>query len=128
MSEMSFVAAVRFKQPNITRDHTLLDKLNSIFGKEPDEVDESDGFIDYVRYEPKNNNGFTATLMNKDILYIDYILDESNECYDINLDISRDRLSSILDQASKLGIDASDYKIKVLYYYNGGCAGLSEVE
>ncbi len=91
-------------------------------------MDEFDGIVEYIRYAPENNDGFTVNLIGDSTLYVDYIISEERDCNDINVDINKERLEEIVQKAEALGLDVSDYKIKVLYYYNGGCAGLGEVE
>ena len=128
MSEMSLAVAVRFKQGSVSRDESLVEKLKAIFGKDADDFSEYDGVVEEINYESKNNDGFTANIVGKEnVLYIDYIISQKRECYDINVNLTKEDLEKIVEKAKNLGILTEEYHIKILYYYNGGCAGLSEV-
>lgn len=126
MSEMELNVAVRFslKCANTSK---IVSDLTRAFGKEPDEIEEYNGVVEYFRYDHKKNDGFAVHVIGDEV-FADYILAEGQEHYDINIDITDEDLNNIVSIANKKGLEYTNYKIKILYFYNGGCAGLSEVK
>jgi len=126
MSEMELNVAIRFTlEPLDTKN--IVSELTKIFGKAPNELEEYDGVVEYFRYDYKKNDGFAVHVIGEEI-FADYILKEGNEEYDINLDITDNDIKRIISLANEKGLKYSSYKIKVLYFYNGGCAGLAEIK
>jgi len=77
-------------------------------------------------YDPDKNDGFTVRCPNN-VLYIDYELDECDP-FGFDIELTDKDIKHVLKLfKDKFGIK-QDWKLKVLYFYNGGCAGLSEVE
>jgi hypothetical protein len=127
MSGMEVDAAVRFKIKEVENLQEGYKLAVEMFGKEPDEIERYDGEVEYIRYDPILNDGFTANFPNK-VFYIDYIFQDLDE-YGFNFDLTQKDFKDILtlfkNKFQEYGIKG---RLKVLYYYNGGCAGLSEVE
>lgn len=125
MSEMQIQAAMRFNLGKFETKNTI-EELTKIFGKSPDTVEEYDGNVEYFEYDPKLNDGFAVRIIN-DILYADYMILDEDDQGGFDLDITKERIEDILSKINAKGLSYSSYKIKVLYFYNGGCAGLSEI-
>lgn len=127
MSEMVLEAAVRFKvyeNVSMAQAHA---RCVSLFKKEPDYIDEWKGDIQNFEYHSDQNDGFEVH-MPGNALYIDYMLSSDKEVFDLDLNITQDQINEIAVKFyDKFGF-VTDWKIKVLYFYNGGCAGISEVE
>ena len=133
MSEMELEIVVRFEvEPNAQskdKNKSVVDYAKEWFQKEPDFVED-----DYIEYDPDKNNGWTITQID-DKIFIDYMVTNEIDCYDIDQDITQSDLQTCaLDFVYKFvkGNEnnpiVKNQKLKVLYYYNGGCAGTSEVE
>lgn len=125
MSDMELVIAVRFELKSIDKNNTI-PELTKIFGKPPDDFEEYDGVVDYFHYNKKDNDGFEVNLIGSR-LFADYIIADDGG-YGTNVDITDEDISKIILLAKQKGLNYLNYKIKVLYFYNGGCAGLSEVK
>lgn len=78
-----------------------------------------------------NNEGFTFSLF-ADRLYLDYFVSSEYEQSDFEIDITQEFLNEmaekIIHKFSSLVPFIESTKLKILQYYNGGCAGVSEVE
>ena len=127
MSEMSLVIAVRFPQGEVDPNIPLLEQLINIMGKIPDVLEEYNGSIDYFSYDLTKSDNFEVNIYNKKI-YVDYIIKQERDCSDIHIDIEVGELQKIVELAELKGFNISNYKLKIFYYYNGGCSGLNEVD
>lgn len=136
MSSMKLEAAVRFTHTrDIPQKDMTLDFITNIMGSPPTDYDTDDeGYLNYFTYTPNNHKdsikGLWLPNYINGTLYIDYMLTDSKEddCgfdFDITLEEFKDIQNKYL---YKFGFLRADYKFKILYYYNGGCAGLCEVE
>ena len=96
-------------------------------------------YDDEVYYDHKQHDNFTCNLVG-DKLFIDYIFQNERDCYDINLDITGEQFEKVAAKFAQRFVLTEDMKdsrpdhpiimsekVKVLYFYNGGCAGLAEV-
>ena len=133
MSEMELEIVVRFEvEPNPDskdKNKSVVDYAKEWFQKEPNFVDD-----DYVEYDPDDNNGWTINQID-DKIFIDYMIANERHCYEIDQDITQSDLQTCaLDFVYKFvkGNEnnpvVKNQKLKVLYFYNGGCGGTSEVE
>jgi hypothetical protein len=129
MSEMIMAVAVRFYQGEYKKDKTLLEVLRNFFNAEPTDVDyyEDTDTVEYVAYDPQKFNNFCCHMVNNK-LFIDYMISGKDDAYGCDITLKIEDIKNIINKAENMGIKINDYRFKVLYYYNGGCAGLSEVE
>ena len=135
MSSMQTQIAMRFEvQPNknqIDENKTVGDYGKEWFQKEPDFVDEDDGFVEYL---PEKNDNWTMNVIG-DKIFLDYMMEEQKEVFDINKDIRHEDMQlcalSFVDKFVK-GNESHpvvvDQKLKILYFYDGGTSGLPETE
>lgn len=127
MSDMSLVVAVRFEQGKVNPNERLLNQITTIMGREPDQLEEyDDGELDYFSYDLTKTDNFELNIF-KETIFVDYIIKKERSCFNINLDIKQDELNKIVKMAESKGFKTEGYRLKVFYYYNGGCSGLNEV-
>jgi len=100
------------------------------FKKSADVVDGGDDYdLDYFVYYPKFNDGFTVNFPNN-VMYIDYMFNDTDD-RGIDIDITKEMVDDVLKKFEKKFLadpEHFEWKLKVFYYYNGGCAGICEVE
>lgn len=126
MSDMQLQIAIRFEIGNFENKNEAFKKAKEIMQREPDEVDEWDGNVDYFCYEITKDNKFTINFPEK-TLFLDYMINEERDSYGIDENITLEDIQKVQDKVKSMGVEYKSCKLKVLYFYNGGCAGISEV-
>ena len=126
MSEMVLASAIRFKVGKTETRKEAFDLIVNLFGKPPEETYEFDGVVESFEYDPEKNDGFTAQII-EDNLYVDYMLKERDPCDGLDINLTKKFLDEIVGKFMHKFDMAPDWKVKILYYYNGSCAGLCEV-
>lgn len=121
---MKVAAAIRFKISEDISIEGAYEIAKNMFGKEPDDIDKWDDQVDYFYYNPANNDGFTVNVPDN-IMYVDYMFDLDGYGFDLN--INQNELNMILSKFYWKFNKMFDWKLKVFYFYDGGCAGLAEV-
>ena len=129
MSEMNLDVVVRVPvhSPNDAWDYDNARNFCSVF-------------IEPVEYggdfEFETHRGFTFSYFG-DRLYLDYYITDGLIEYDFDVNVSLSMLDEFIDSFNELWKEERDlielvafdeWKVKVLYYYNGGCAGAREIE
>lgn len=124
MSYMCSAIALRAIQDiNLT---DLYETAKAVYGREADSISKkykSDD-VSYFKYE--GNNPISAYEI-KGKVCLDYILVENIDVDYINESIDVKRINKIKNWMRKSGFNVNNVSIKVIYYHNGGCAGLCEV-
>jgi len=126
MSNTKLQIAIRFNQGAVTGGQEFLDDLEKMLDKKVEYSEFEDNILKSVGFDYAEKE-FSASIID-DNLYIDYVLVNETDSFDFDFDISKKKIKKIVNLAQNLGFDTSSYKIKILQYDNGGCAGLSEVE
>lgn len=124
MSYMCSAIAIRAMQEKSISE--LYEIAKSVFGKEAESVSKKYGSeeISYFKYE--NKNPITAYEI-KGKICLDYILNDNVDVDYINESIDLKKINKIKNWLKKSGFDVNNVSIKIIYYHNGGCAGLCEV-
>lgn len=124
MSYMCSAIAIRAIQDKKISE--LYEIAKNAYGKETDDVSKKYGSdeISYFKYEKEHP--ISVYEINGKIC-LDYILVDNVDVDFINESIDLKKINKIKSWMKKSGFEIKDISIKVIYYHNGGCAGLCEV-
>lgn len=125
MSYMCLGIAVRAIQ-DMSIDDVYIIAEKAYGRKADDESTKYKGGLSYFKYENEKNNIKVYEIEGK--VCLDYIIKDEIDVSFINETLSFKNLASIKRWLKKSGFDVKDLSFKVLYYHNGGCAGLCEVK
>lgn len=126
MSNSKLQVAIRFDQGEVTGGRELLENLEEMFEKKSEYSEFDNNILTSVGFD-YDEKEFSASIIANN-LYIDYVIANETDSFDFDINISKKKIKKIVNLAQNLGFETSSYKIKILQYDNGGCAGLSEVE
>lgn len=124
MSYMCSAIAIRAIQEKSISE--LYEISKSVFGEEANDISKkyNSEEISYFKYEGKHP---IAVYEIKGKICLDYILNENTDVDYINESIELKKVNKIKSWLKKSGFDVKNVSIKIIYYHNGGCAGLCEV-
>jgi hypothetical protein len=124
MSAMCYTSAIRSPQSKSVHDLYLLAVV--AYGCEPDDK-EGDEQVKYFKYENGKHNISVYKVYNGTVC-VDYILEDKYDAYEVDATVSLKKISQVKKWMKGAGFDISDICVKVVYYHNGGCAGLCEIK
>lgn len=124
MSYMCSSIAIRAIQEKSISE--LYEIAKNVFDEEANDVSKKykSEEISYFKYENKHP---IAVYEIKGKICLDYILNDNVDVDYINESIDLKKVNKIKNWLRKSGFDVSNVSIKIIYYHNGGCAGLCEV-
>lgn len=132
MSSMQLQVHVRFPLGKVDDVQEAYDKVVPMFGKDPDDVDIWNNEVMGFYYKADQNDGFTVNRP-ENKLFIDYVItDKSDDDLYINYDFAigeeNDQLTEIVNKyKERFGEPEATPRLRIFYFYNGGCYGLGEV-
>lgn len=124
MSAMCSASAIRSAQSKSVHDLYLL--AVAAYGREPDDKDDDDK-VKYFKYENDKHNISVYKVYGGEVC-VDYILEKKYDAYQVDATVSLKKINQVKKWMKSLGFDVSGICVKVVYYYNGGCAGLCEIK
>lgn len=124
MSAMCYASAIRSVQSKSVHDLYLL--AVAAYGREPDDKD-GDEKVKYFKYENDKHNISVYKVYGGDVC-VDYILENEYDAYQVDATVSLKKINQVKKWMKSVGFDVSDICVKVVYYHNGGCAGLCEIK
>lgn len=124
MSAMCYALAIRSAQSKSVHDLYLL--AVAAYGREPDDTD-GDEKVKYFKYENDKHNISVYKVYGGDVC-VDYILETKYDAYEVDATVSLKKINQVKKWMKSVGFDVSDICVKVVYYHNGGCAGLCDIK
>ena len=132
MSEMNLDVAVRAFQKNKTVPEIYKQiKSNHLF-----KIDDCDS---YYRSFDENEDSIYHFIFNSEDLdirmrvieiekkvFFDFLLSEDSDGYSIDETFTPSQFEVYKKILNDLNLESEDLRFRVFYYYNGGCAGLTE--
>lgn len=132
MSEMNLEVAVRAFQKNKTVPEIYKQiKSNPLF-----KIDDCDN---YYRSFDENEDSIYHFIFNSEDLdirmrvieiekkvFFDFLLSEDSDGYSIDETFTPSQFEVYKKILNDLNLESEDLRFRVFYYYNGGCAGLTE--
>lgn len=132
MSEMNLDVAVRAFQKNKTVPEIYKQiKSNPLF-----KIDDCDN---YYRSFDENEDSIYHFIFNSEDLdirmrvieiekkvFFDFLLSEDSDGYSIDETFTPSQFEVYKKILNDLNLESEDLRFRVFYYYNGGCAGLTE--
>ena len=131
MSDMSLDVAVRALQKN----KSVSDIYQKISADERFTIDESDT---YRRFD-KEETVYQFIFESKDLesrmrvieidkeVFFDFLLSEDSDGYSVDETFTPSQFEYYKEILEDINLDSDDLRLRVLYYYNGGCAGVTEI-
>jgi len=124
MSAMCYASAIR--SPQTKSVHELYLMAVGAYGREPDDKD-SDEKVEYFKYENDKHNISVYKVYNGKVC-VDYILEAKYDAYEVDATVSLKKINQVKKWMKNVGFDVSEICVKVVYYHNGGCAGLCDIK
>ena len=124
MSYMCLGVAIRAIQKKDIE--VVYEIAQKVYGRTADEESQKyKGGLSYFSYEEKKHNIKVYNV--EGALCLDYMIKDKTDVDFVNESISMKEFQSVKRWLKKVGFDVDDLSYKVIYYHNGGCAGLCEV-
>lgn len=131
MSDMSLDVVVRALQKN----KSVSDIYQKINQDERFTIDESDTYRRFDKDETVYHfifqsedleNRMRVTEIDKEVFF-DFLLSEDSDGYSVDETFTPSQFEYYKEILKDFELDNDDLRFRVLYFYNGGCAGLTEV-
>lgn len=124
MSSMCSASAIR--SPQTKSIHELYLLAVAAYGYEPDDKEGIDQ-VKYFKYENGKHNISVYKVYDGEVC-VDYILETQYDAYEVDATVSLKKINQVKKWMKSVGFDVSDLCVKVVYYHNGGCAGLCDIK